>query len=186
MNVSTAAAERRYTPLAQLFHWMIAALVIITIPIGLTIHFHWVAKSNDKLLLLFHFGIGLTVLALMVLRLLRRWINPPPALPAALDPATQAAARANHYLFYLLLLAMPVFGVIFVEAKGHKVSWFGLFDVPMLVGKSDALHHWFAWLHFWGGFIVIAALLAHLAGVFRHDVLRHDRVLQRMLPGRQE
>ncbi len=183
IDVRTARADTAYyTPLAQFFHWVIAALVIVTVPLGLTIRFHWVAKSSDKLLVLFHIGIGLTIFVLMLLRLLRRWTSPPPPFPAALAPAEQATARTNHYLFYILLLAMPVFGVIFVQAKGIKVSWFGLFDLPMLVGKNALLHHWFAWLHFWGGFVVIALLLAHLAGVFRHDVLRRDHVLRRMLP----
>ena len=183
---TTGIRINRYSPLAQFFHWVVAALVIVTIPIGLTMRYHWAAKPTDKTLALIHMGIGLTVLVLMVLRLLRRWINPPPPFPGQLSPAVQAAARANHYLFYLLLLAMPVFGIIFVEAKGHAVSWFGVSSLPMFIGKSASLHHWFAWLHFWGGFVVIAVILAHLAGVFRHDVMRHDHVVERMLPGRRD
>jgi cytochrome b561 len=59
-----------------------------------------------------HSAMGYDLLALTVLRLLWRWLNPVPALPADLKPWERAAARAAHFLLYLLTFVVSVTGWI--------------------------------------------------------------------------
>lgn len=173
----------RYDTAAQLLHWLIAAAVIGLVLVGLTLRYDLVPKPTAQTLALLHIGTGLTVFVLMALRLGLRLLRPPPALPAPIPPAERLLAKTGHWLFYLLLFAMPVFGVLFVQGEGHTVSWFGLVTLPPILGKSEAVEEIFEFLHFWGGIAVIVLLAVHVAAVFHHQ-RRGTPVLQRMLPGR--
>jgi cytochrome b561 len=173
----------RYDTAAQILHWLIAAAVIGLVLAGLTLRYDLVPKPTARTLSLLHIGTGLTVFVLMALRLGLRILRPPPALPTPIPPAEQVLAKTGHALFYVLLFAMPVFGVLFVQSEGHAVSWFGLVTLPPILGKSEAVKHLFEFLHFWGGIAVIGLLALHVAAVFHHQ-RRGTPVLRRMLPGR--
>ncbi|MGC9270042.1 cytochrome b [Acidiphilium sp.] len=175
--------EPRYRTSAQILHWLIALLVIGLLTVGLILRYDLIAKSSRPTVLMLHMSIGLTVFFLMLLRLGVRLVSPVPPLPASVTAPIRLVAGATQILFYILLLAMPVFGVIFVQAHGFKVPYFDLFTLPALVAKNQPLNHWFAFLHFWGGITLIVLLVLHVAGAIRHQ-LRGERVLLRMMPRR--
>jgi len=83
-----------------------------------------------------HKSVGITILALAILRLTWRWLNPTPALPETLKPYQRVLAHSTHALMYLLLFAMPLSGWIMSSARGFPVSWFGFFQLPDLVPKK--------------------------------------------------
>jgi len=171
-----------YGPSAQLLHWLIGLLVIGLIAAGLIMKFDLAPRPVRHFLAFLHIGFGITVLVLMVVRLAVRSTSPPPRLPAALPAPERRLAKAGHLVFYALLFAMPVFGILFVEARGAPLQWFGLLTLPALVGKNATIHHWFGFLHFWGGMALIAVIILHAVAVIRHH--RHGvPVLRRMLPG---
>ncbi len=181
--MDSGTGEPRYSLTAQALHWIIAISVIGLIIAGLIVHYNLIPKPDRFPLALLHIGGGLTILALMVLRLLYRSRTAAPPLPDAIPRHEQILAALGHWSFYALLLAMPVFGVLFVEGAGHPVTWFGLFTLPRFVGKSAAIHHDFAFLHFWGGIALIALLAVHVGAVAVHHRRGH-KVLHRMLPRR--
>src|SRR5262249_42287764 len=116
----------RYGALAQLFHWIIAAMIVTQFSLA------WTADDLPlgarKLgLLAWHKSVGMTILMLAILRLLWRLWTPPPALPEAMTRFERNAARATHIAFYVLLFAMPLIGWLMSSAKNYSVSWFGIF-----------------------------------------------------------
>jgi cytochrome b561 len=177
--------EPRYRPIAQALHWLIALTVIGLLTVGLLLHYDVLPKPLRPTAALLHISFGLTILALMVLRVVVRLTGTAPPLPASVSPAIRAASGTTQLLFYVLLFAMPVFGILFVEAHGGKVPFFGLFDLPTLVGKSKSIHADFAFLHFWGGITLIVLLVLHVGGAIRHQ-MRGERVLIRMMPRRSD
>lgn len=174
--------ELRYRPIAQGLHWLIALSVIGLILAGLIVHYNLIARPPRLELALIHISVGLTVLGLMALRLLYRLGSQPPALPAELAQHERLLSAVTHWSFYALLFAMPVFGVLFVEAAGRPVRWFGL-ALPRFVGKSRMIHHDFAFLHFWGGIVLIVFIAAHVGAVILHEA-RGQKILRRMMPVR--
>ena len=125
----------RYGALAQLFHWIIAALIVTQfvlarmaedLPLG----------GRKLALLARHKSVGMTILMLAILRLLWRLKSAPPALPSGMSRIEQIAARCTHLAFYVLLFAMPLTGWMMSSAKSYSVSWFGLFTWPNLIGKN--------------------------------------------------
>lgn len=129
-----------------------------------------------------HKSLGLTLLALALIRLAWRALNPTPALPGTLKTYERYLARATHAALYALLIALPVTGWIMSSARGFPVSWFNLVQLPNLVARSPTLYHAMVRTH-----IVLASalgliLILHIAAAIRHHFVLHDEVLRRMLP----
>jgi cytochrome b561 len=160
--------EQTYRLAPRLLHWLIAAIVIPLILVGLVLHFDVAPKPMRHLLAWLHISFGLTVLVLMLARLALRLQHEPPALPAEILMIERRAAWVSHRLFYLLLFAMPVFGIVFEEARQRAINWFGLVTLPQFLALDKPLGHVFAGLHFWGGMALIALLVAHIGAVVHH------------------
>lgn len=171
----------RYGSVAQSLHWVIVALVAVQIVLGI-IGADLPVGMERLVTLSRHKSLGMTIFALMLLRLGWRLVNPVPALPAQIPRLEQRLARATHWTFYALLLAMPVVGWISSSASNLTVSWFGLFTFPDLVEtdkelatSAKALHRAMAWT-------LMALVSLHAAAALRHHFLLKDSVLARMLP----
>jgi len=168
-----------YRPAPRLLHWLIAAIVIPLILVGLVLHLDVAPKPMRHMLAWLHISFGLTVLVLMLARLALRLQHQPPALPANIPVIERRAAWVSHKLFYVLLFAMPVFGIVFEEARQRAVSWFGFLVLPQFLALDKPLGHVFAALHFWGGMALIVLLFAHIGAVVHHH-RQGIRLLRRM------
>lgn len=166
---------------SKLLHWLVALLVGVMAWLGLTMG--GLPNGPDKVATYaLHKSIGLTILALVVLRLAwRLYAGAPARLPGT--PVWQGRIAAlTHGALYLLLLAMPLTGWALNAAAGFPLQWFGLVDVPPLVGENHDLHERAEDLHellFW---LLALAVLAHAAAAVYHHVFQRDATLARMLP----
>jgi cytochrome b561 len=186
--------QLRYGTGAMIFHWAIAALLITNIALGL--YFADLPHSDPWKFELtqWHKSIGLTVLVLSIFRLLWRLSHPVPPLPADLHPVVRAAARVSHYLFYFLIVAIPLSGWIMVSASplGLPTHFFHLFSLPNLWFMADlpraqkvALHDPLESVHNVLAWSAIVLIPLHIAAALYHQFIRRDDVLRRMLPRRQ-
>ena len=171
----------RYGAVAQLFHWVIAALVVTQFVLAnlaedLPIGVHKLA------LLARHKSFGMTVLMLAILRVLWRLKNPPPELPPGMKPVERMLARATHIAFYVLLFAMPVTGWLMSSAKNYSVSWFGLFTWPNLIGKNAAAFEALRTTHDILSNVLFGIAVLHILAALKHHFWHKDDVLLRMLP----
>ena len=176
------ASGQRYNSTAQLTHWITAALMFAVLPLG------WEAVSlpmespPDKLMFTLHKSVGLTILAIVAVRLAWRATHPAPPLTGNLARWEKAAAFTSHWLLYLILLGMPVSGYVLSTAGGHTVSYLWLFNVPALP-KNAVLAAAAKWVHVVTGQWLVYALIAiHLLATIWHVAARRDGVLSRMLP----
>lgn len=173
----------RWGALAQFFHWTIAVLILVQGGIGLVMV--ELPKRPDIIpIFSLHKSIGLTILALAILRLAWRLFDRRPLeLPAM--PAWQTRmARLTHSLLYLLLFAVPLSGWLFDSAAALRpLYWFGLVRMPSLTGGADRELREFAHeLHevlFW---VLVLVAAIHIAAALKHHVFDRDNVLRRMLP----
>jgi cytochrome b561 len=173
--------DTSYSAPARLLHWLIAAFVMGLLVAGWILNFELAPKPARHVISWLHFSAGLTVLALMVARLVTRLTRQPPALPGGIAPMERQLARASHVLFYLLLFAMPVVGVVLVEAHGKPISWFGIFTLPQMVPQNKPLGHFFSLLHLLGGIALTGLLAAHISATIRHH-RRGVPIVKRMWP----
>lgn len=166
---------------ARSLHWLMALLIIGLGLVGL--YMSDLANSPQKIkIYALHKSIGLTVLALLLLRLAWRLADRRPAdLPM---PRWQAfAARAVHVLLYLLMLVLPLSGWTYNSASGYPLQWFGLFNLPSLTGGADAALKGIAHtVHEYGFYLLALLLLAHVGAALKHHFVDRDETLVRMLP----
>ena len=174
-----------YTRTAIALHWLTAALILAALPLGLTMT--ELALSPTKLkLYAWHKWLGVTVFALVVVRVVWRLTHPAPPLPASIPAWQQRAAHVLHGLLYLWMLAIPLSGWLMSSAKGFQTVYLGLLPLPDLLAKDAALAETLAALHAWLNYSLIALLLAHVGAALKHQWVDRDAVLGRMLPGLQK
>ncbi len=180
--MSTARVLRRYNPTAQALHWLTALLMFTVVPLA------WVmvnmAKSDPSRgsIFMLHKSFGLTILAIVAVRLGWRVTHPAPPLPAGFERWNRAMAFASHWLLYLILLGMPISGYILSSAAHFPVTYFGIFTLPGLP-KNMALAHAATWVHVGlGQWLVYGLVALHVLATAWHVAIRRDGVLNRMLP----
>jgi cytochrome b561 len=171
----------RYGVVAQAFHWIIAALVVLQFVLAKMAD-HLPIGVHKLALLARHKSFGMTVLMLAILRLLWRLGNAPPELPAGMTPLERLLARATHIAFYVLLFAMPLTGWVMSSAKNYSVSWFGIFTWPNLIGKNEPAFELLRTTHHVLGYILFTIAILHILAALKHHFWNKDDVLVRMLP----
>ena len=172
------ARAERYDQIARALHWVMAALLIGNLAGGLL---HDALEDTINLMPL-HKSIGLTVLALTLVRIGWRFGWQAPPYPPAMPPWQIAAARGVQAVFYGLMLAMPLSGWVMASAGKYPLNWFGLVDVPKFaVAKQSALYLASRQGHEVLGWLFVGLIALHVAAALRHHVILKDRVLERML-----
>lgn len=131
-----------------------------------------------------HKSFGVTVLALGVLRIVWTLTQPAPVALGELPRWQHIAAKATHGLLMLWLVAMPLSGWAMSSAYGRATSFFGLFELPMLVGPDRALGGQFRAIHEPLAYVGLALIALHVAGALWHHFILKDATLVRMLPCR--
>lgn len=186
MASRAADTPTSYSGIAKFFHWTVAALVLVTVPIGFVMANRgrmdiWDATTNQ--LYSAHKLIGLTILALMVLRLLYRLTAGAPEPAASLTGVQRAISGTVHWAFYVLLIAVAVGGWLGISYFG-ALNAFGI-QIPALFGvaKDEAAAKYIFALHAIGGTVIAGLVLLHVAGAMFHLVVARDGVFGRMWPG---
>ena len=181
-RVPPARAALVYNPGLRALHWLMAALILVALPLGVSVAL-LPRKGVRSELLFVHKSIGMTVLCLVALRIVWRLVVGAPAYAEPLGRLTHAAARSAHMALYVLMIAMPVSGYVQSAGAGFEVPWFGLFSFPMLLPKNPALRAAGSSAHFLLAWAIGFVLAAHLGAVVWHAAIKRDSVLTRMWPG---
>lgn len=165
----------KYSVLARIFHWGGALLIVAA----------WAVMEFDGLTgedsaLGVHKMIGLAFLIWTILRLANIFMSQrPPMLPM---PRWQTAVMHGvHFGLYACMFAMPILGILTEQSAGMSVSFFGVFDLPSLIGQDMQLSRTLEKLH---KDVVFTALLlliaAHVGGALYHQFVMKDNLIARM------
>lgn len=197
-------AEPRYTSVAILLHWLIAACLLFNLATGLT--FDYMSKGLSGALVPIHISSGISVLALTVIRILWRLTHrPPPLSPMA--GWEKGLARLVHLLFYFGMLAAPLTGWAMVSAHPAKpvaatrgapapkpsgMRVWGVIPLPKLApivrigdqpdgaARLQETHEAFEGYHGTIGWILLGLLILHVGGALKHQLIDRRRELARM------
>jgi len=189
MSATTRISERpaaggwRYDGVAQAFHWLVVAMLITQYFVALLLSY-FLPKSAEAGLAEWHFSVGSSVLVVMLARLAWRLTHTPPPPPKDLSPGLRLLSRATHWVFYAVLIVLPVLGWAAASADGARVHLAGLIPLPLLVPKDDPFGKAMATVHPAIAITLLAVIALHIAGALYHAFIKRDGVLQRMLPGR--
>jgi cytochrome b561/polyisoprenoid-binding protein YceI len=186
-----AENRTRYTTVAIVLHWLIAATIIFQIILG------WRAEDGPKgpttfALMQLHKSIGITILLLSLARLAWRLANPAPAAPVGQPRWEQIASRCVHVGFYVIMIGLPLTGWILVSTSrsGLPTVLFGAIPwphLPLLPDLAAGPKHLWHEIGEIGHSVLVKTtyllLVLHLGAVAKHQILDRDAVFQNMAPG---
>jgi len=177
-----AAGGWSYTGVAKAFHWLVVAMLVVQYSVALLLA-SILPKSAEDSLIAWHFAMGSSVLVVMLARLAWRLTHTPPPPPDDLSPGLRLLSRATHWVFYGVLIVLPVLGWAAASAEGDRVSLAGLIPLPLLVPKDDPFGKAMGTVHPTIAISLLAVIALHITGALYHALVKRDGVIQRMLPG---
>lgn len=174
-----------YGSVAKFLHWLIAISVLLMLLVGVS--FDYLPKPLYAFALPIHKSLGVTILGLIILRLLWRLANPVPRLPKNTPQWECIAMRAVHFLFYVIIIAMPITGIVMTIAGSHPLTFWWLLNIhvpfiPADKALSSLMFNWHAYL----AWTIAALIVLHTAAALKHHFINKDTILVRMLPGRHK
>lgn len=164
---------------SKILHWLIAVLVIMMLLGGFFMSD--VASSIKPLVYMIHKSTGLTILALMFIRLV--WIiqQGKPQLPASVSRFERILSHAVQHSFYLFLFLMPLSGWVLSTAAGRPPVYFGLMMIPFPgIPLNDSLAEFMTECHEVIAYILIGLIVLHISGALKHHWIDKDGFLRRM------
>lgn len=173
----------RYGSLSIAMHWL---MLLLLVAVYATIELReFYPKGSDlrEGLKQWHFMLGLTVFALVWLRLALRLWGPTPRIQPAPGVWEHRGAVFMHFALYLFMVAMPLLGWLVLSAKGKVIPYFGL-ELPALIGTDKGLAESIEEIHETIGTVGYYLVGLHAAAALLHHYVIHDNTLVRMLAGR--
>ena len=178
--MSSRTTSRYGIPLITL-HWLMLVLIVAVYACIELREFYPKGSTMREALKTWHYLLGLTVFALVWLRLLARFVGKvPPIVP--MPPQWQLrVARAVEFAIYAFVVVMPVLGWLSVSAEGNAISLLGL-ELPRLIGENEGLANQLEDLHGLIGNVGYALIGIHALAALIHHYVQRDNTLKRMLP----
>jgi len=174
-------SKTHYGVLPQTIHWLTFIFVVAGWLLGTFIDDF--SRPVHAAMLVVHMALGQCVLALLVIRLAWRLIDPPPPPEETrFGRMQQTAATFIHYLLYALLLAIPCLGIIVQLTRGNALPIFGLWDIASPWPANRALARSVLKVHEYLADTLVALAGLHAAAALMHHWVLGDRTLVRMLP----
>jgi cytochrome b561 len=173
----------RYGVVAQVLHWLTAALVFTMFGLGWYMSDLPLTDPQKFTLYQWHKSLGITILALVILRLAWRLGHKAPPWPPTMQPWERLAATAAHWALYGLLMLQPLIGILQSNAANFPIVLFGQIQLPALLGTNEALGEQLLAAHHFLASVLATLILIHIAAALRHHFLLKDDILTRMRPG---
>jgi cytochrome b561 len=182
--IRTAGPAARYGTLSIGLHWLMLLLLVAVYACMELREFFPKGSEPRELMKTWHFMLGLSVLALALLRLLVNITRSAPAIVPEPPRWQQLSARLMHLALYALMLGTPLLGWLLLSAAGKPIPFFGL-HLPALIAQSKDTAEFIKEIHETvasAGYVLIGL---HAAAALYHHYVVRDNTLQRMLPGRR-
>ncbi|WEN15662.1 cytochrome b [Rhodanobacter sp. AS-Z3] len=176
--------SERYHTLSMAAHWLTLALLIAVYALIELRGIYPKGTAAHDAMKTWHFMLGLSVFAVVLVRMVLRLIYPAPSIQPPLPVWQHRLAALMHLALYAFLLVMPLLGWLTLSAKGRVIPFFGL-ELPALIGPNKAWAGSLEDIHTTIGTIGYYLIGLHAAAALYHHYFMHDNTLMRMLPGRK-
>jgi cytochrome b561 len=190
----------RYTKTAVLLHWLIAICIFGMFALGWYMSdlpkeapkqmaydlFDWgiytwqLSEEVSPRTFYFnlHKSLGVTIFALIIIRILWKVSHKPPAMLASYKAWERKLATGAHHLLYLLMVALPLSGIIMATYSKYGIKWFGLEFIKGL--DNTPMRELFKEMHEIVGVIILVVIIVHILGALKHKFIDKDETLKRM------
>ena len=171
--------NNRYSSLTISLHWFMLAL-LAAVYACIELRVLWPKGSDPReLIKTWHFMLGLSVFALVWVRLAARFAGGTPPIEPAPPAWQNLLAKGVHIALYALMIGMPIGGWLILSASGKPIPFFGL-ELPALVAPDKALAEQIKEIHETGGVVGYWLIGLHAAASLFHHYIKRDNTLVRM------
>ena len=170
---------KRYPASARVIHWIMAALILSMIGLGLMM-VDSLAVWRATGLRLHKLG-GLLVLTLVMMRLALRFTYRAPPLPEHVPLLQQRIASASHVALYGLMFVVPLVGLLMQNAAGVPVMLPLGTIIPPILSEDLPSYGLLRLAHGVLALALLGLIALHVAGALHHAWVRRDGLLDRML-----
>ena len=189
-------SANNYGSIAKFFHWAIAVLFLASY---VSVYYrHWFTEEKTPenwIALQLHLSVGVSIAALVLLRIIWRMFNQQPTNEPG-PRLAHIAAHLGHYLLYAVMILMPITGYI---GTGVNTEFFLLFDIPKFETTAAyqlVVTDWFGltfeefespvdFFHksIMGEYVVWILILGHASAAIYHHIVLKDRTFVKMTTG---
>ena len=174
-------SSSRYGLVGMVLHWGVAAVVYGLFALGLWMvglgYYDTWRKAGPDL----HKSIGITLFAIMLIRIVWRLLSPPPATLASYGKWTRIGAHFGHMFLYVGLFAVMFVGYLISTADGVGIPVFDLFEVPALISGLPDQAETAGWIHLYLAWVLVVFSGLHGLVALKHHFIDRDVTLKRML-----
>lgn len=174
---------KRYHPLLVALHWLIALLIIVALVLGGPSLADLSNSDPQKIFALTgHMIWGLSIAALMLIRLATRSFTRKPPHADTGNAKLNFGAQAAHWMLYLLVFAMVGSGIGIAVSADLFAIVFGNSGATLPVDFSNIPARM---AHGIIAAILLTMIVLHLAGWAYHQFFLRDRLISRMWFGKR-
>lgn len=177
------ATTLHYSRLSIAMHWLMLALIALTYLFTELRELFPRGSPERDFMRTAHFSLGLTVLALVCVRLVARLQGGRPPITPEPPRWKHWASRVVQVLLYAFMIGMPLAGWIMLSLRGDAIPFFGL-ELPPLTSENKELGKLIREWHGDIGRAGYALIGLHAAAALTHHFVWKDNTLRRMLPSR--
>jgi cytochrome b561 len=172
-------ADARYHALVRWTHWLMAVCFVFMWASGYWMRNQMASDSpTQEALYDLHKSVGVTLMALLLIRLCARWLSQVPELPTAIHQGERRLAKVGHLGLYLLIAFGLVTGWALTDFGGHGVTWFGVAMPQVFPIRQQlfgvTLDPLASTIHAWIAYGLLGVVVIHVLALVKHR--RKDRI----------
>jgi cytochrome b561 len=167
----------RYPVRTRILHWLTAIGIFTALFVGFVMvnsigSYGWLVGV--------HMTLGVTILAIVIVRAANRFTHRVPKLPDTVGWVEHKLVVGSELTLYALMLAQPLVGWAMVSASGRPVVVFGSITLPRIAPFDADLYFGLRQTHSILAYLLVAVIAAHVSAVLLHTLTLRDRMLSRM------
>jgi cytochrome b561 len=170
----------RYDNVAIALHWILVVGILSQILLGLYLNEVPRGTPARTIWVNWHKSVGITLGALILFRLGWRLTHAAPALPVSMPRWERVAARVNHALLYVCMVALPLAGYIASNFSKFGIKYFNAIELKPWGVDDRRIYEIFNGAHKVFAALFIALIALHVLAALKHAAIDRDGVVRRM------
>ncbi|OAB82279.1 cytochrome B [Wolbachia endosymbiont of Laodelphax striatellus] len=171
--------NNKYSLGLRIIHWLMSALIIGMLCSGLYMKNLPISSEIKFSIYAIHKACGITVLALIVVRIFFRVFTYVPPLPANFSRFVINASKTIHFCLYALMVLIPLSGYVMSSASSKEIKYF--FHIPLLINHNEDLASAANQLHSILAYFMVLFIILHIIGALKHTFIDKQNIFKRMI-----
>ncbi len=173
-------SSSHYGLVSVVLHWLVALTVFGLFAVGfwmvdLSYYSQWYRTAPH-----WHKSVGILLAIVMLLRMLWRFISPPPKALASHKTWEKKTSVVVQFCLYLGILLLVLSGYLISTEDGRPIAVFDWFDVPALGALFSRQADIAGAVHEYAAYSLITLAVLHGLAALKHHFVDKDHTLKRM------